>query len=195
MFMCVTAGNPALMLSSRTLGFFSAMSFFVALCSADEWVAPEAGSGRLAGASPCVALWLLKGGVRQLTRVDVLPNVKAFDVGVSIFGPLSLNFVTLARSRGKAGGKALCLLEALFGVALGNTELVTVATMFLVPFMLWDISEIGADLPICAFSLSASTIYASSCLSKEDNRVQVAQLLQKLLLITTAESSSPAQVG
>jgi hypothetical protein len=184
MFMCVTAGAPAVLLSSRTLGFFSSMFFFVSLCSAEDWVSSATGGGRLAGPSPCMALWLLKAGVRQLTRVSALSNLAAFDVGVSIFGPLSLNFVILARSRGQTGGKVLCLLEAAFGVALGNSELVNVATLFLVPFTLLDLATMAKDLPLYTFSLASSAIVASSRLSKEENRVKVAQLLRKLLLIT-----------
>lgn len=203
--MCVTWGAPAVRLTSRTLGFVSSMFLFLGLCSAEDWAtnglrektkkSKTAGSHPLAGVSPCVALWLLKVVLRRLTRDGAPSNFAAFDIGVSVFGPLCLNFITLARSDDEGGsvsfhrpGQALCLVEAMLGVALGNSELVAVASVFLVPFTLWDIGEVagvdGGDLPVCAFALSLSAILASSWLAKEGNREEVAQLLQNALLVT-----------
>lgn len=188
--MAVTSGSPALQLSSRTLGFFSSMFFFVTLCSIEDWVTVDTrGSHQLAGSLPCAALWLLKIGIRHFTRSGTNSNLTAFDVGVSTFGPLSLNFVNVAHAVSRARGELICFLEVLFGIALGNTELASVGTAFLVPLTLVDIAEVSENLPLFAFVLSSSAICASSLLFQEKNREKFAERVQAVLFLSSEQQS------
>lgn len=194
MFMAVTSGNPALQLSSRTLGFFSSLFFFVTLCSIEDWVTVDShGSHRLPGPLPCAAVWLIKLGIRRVTRSGSHSNLRAFDVGVSTFGALSLNFVVVAHAVDRTRAKLLCLLEACFGIAIGGRpEIVGVATTFLVPLLLADLFEVGENLPLCAFVLSSSAIGASALLARDKNRERLSNLLQAIFFIPIEQPSFPS---
>jgi hypothetical protein len=134
----------------------------------------------------------MKVGAGRLARAGVVSSpAAAFDVGLSIFGPLQLNFSALrVPSRGKVRSNALYLIEAGLGVALGSSELVSVACLFLVASVLNDVGSMAGDVPLVALALSSSALCGSSLLARGENRAKVAAILQgmlqDMLLIRTA---------
>lgn len=197
-WMAVTSGIPALTMFSRTLGLFSSGAVFVGLCSAEAWFLTgfrERGDQRnrardrrprLAYPSAPAVMWIAKHGIRFIVpRCGA--RLAAFDVGVSVFGPLTLNVIALCRSPGQWRGKAFCLLELVGGVALGNDELLFVGSTFAVPFAIADIVSVADRVPLLVFAASSSVIYVGSSLlgaNNEENRVFIARVLQKVLLVS-----------
>lgn len=201
-WMALTSGIPALTCFSRTLGLFSSGAAFIGLCSAEAWLLSDSDrqSGRrgdraeheaiprprLAYPSAPAIMWLAKHGIRFVApRCGA--RLAAFDVGVSIFGPLALNVIALFRSRGEWCGKLFCLLELVAGVGLGNDELLVVGSMFAVPFAIADIVSIGNRVPLLVFVASSSAVYGGSSMlgsNNEQNRVRAARILGSALLVS-----------